>query len=74
MENYCAVVIVSDNFNTCYQCGMNRTVQVVKVEKGNWGLDFNRITGPEAIWKNKAGMRESWRENFEWLIQRITNR
>ena len=74
MENYCAVAIYLDNFNTCYQCGMNRTVQVVKAEKGNWGLDFNRITGPEAIWKNKAGMRESWRENFEWLIQRITNR
>lgn len=72
MENFCAVVIYSDNFNVCYQCGMNRTAQVVKSENGLWGLDFNRMTGPEAIWKNKPGMREAWRENFEWLIQKIT--
>lgn len=34
-------------------------------------MDLTRTTGPEAIWKNKNGMRADWRENFEWLIDNM---
>lgn len=69
MENFCAVILESDKYNKCYQCGMNRTSQVVQETNGYFGVDLSRTTGPEAIWKNKRGMRASWREGFEWLIQ-----
>lgn len=69
MENYCAVILESNNINKCYQCGKNRTAQVVKPFDGVWGIDLERTTGPEAIWRNKQGMRESWRKNYEWLVE-----
>ena len=59
----------SDNINKCYQCGKNRTAQVVKANDGFWGIDLERTSGPEAIWKNKQGMRASWRTNYEWLVE-----
>ena len=68
MENYCAVIISSNNINQCFQCGMNRTAQVVQKENGKYGLDLNRTGGPETIWRNKEGMKASWRNNIEWLI------
>lgn len=68
MENFCAVILESDNINECYQCGKNRTAQVLKSENGKFGIDLDRTTGPEAIWKNKDGMKAGWRENAEWLI------
>ena len=49
--------------------GKNRTAQVVKPFDGVWGIDLERTTGPEAIWRNKQGMRESWRKNYEWLVE-----
>lgn len=67
MENYCAVILESDIENKCYQTGHNRTAQVIKPVSGFWGLDFSRMTGPEAIWKNKLGMRAEWRDKFVWL-------
>lgn len=69
MENFCAVILESRNIKKCYQCGKNRTAQVVKETDGTWGIDLERTTGPEAIWKNKQGMRASWRENYEWLVE-----
>lgn len=69
MENYCAVILESNNINKCYQCGKNRTAQVVKPCDGTWGIDLERTTGPEAIWRNKQGMRASWRKNYEWLVE-----
>lgn len=69
MENFCAVILESDNINKCYQCGKNRTAQVVKANDGFWGIDLERTSGPEAIWKNKQGMRASWRTNYEWLVE-----
>ena len=69
MENFCAVVLESENINKCYQCGKNRTAQVVKAVDGRWGIDLDRASGPEAIWKNKQGMRASWRKNYEWLVE-----
>lgn len=67
MENYCAVILESNLKNNCYQTGMNRTAQLVKPENGFFELDLSRMSGPEAIWKDKIGMRASWRTNFTWL-------
>ena len=47
----------------------SRTAQVVKANDGFWGIDLERTSGPEAIWKNKQGMRASWRTNYEWLVE-----
>lgn len=69
MENFCAVILESENIKKCYQCGKNRTAQIVKETDGTWGVDLERTTGPEAIWKNKQGMRASWRKNYEWLVE-----
>lgn len=71
MENFCAVILESDNIKNCYQSGKNRTAQVVQDVNGLYGIDLSRTTGPEAIWKNKNGMRAIWREKFEWLIDNV---
>ena len=71
MENFCAVIIESDNINECYQCGKNRMAQVLQAENGRFGIDLDRSTEPEAIWKNKDGMKACWREKFEWLIHQM---
>lgn len=68
MENYCAVILLSDNITKCFQCGQNRTAQVVKSENGQFGIDLARTDGPETIWQNKVGMKACWRDNIEWLI------
>lgn len=68
MENYCAVILASDNINKCYQCTDSRAAQVVKAENEQWHFDTSRTGGPETIWKNKSGMKASWRKNIEWLI------
>lgn len=72
MENFCAAIVESDNINNCYQCGKNRTAQVLESENGIYGIDLDRAAGPEAIWKNKStGMKACWRENFEWLVHEM---
>ena len=68
MENYCAVILESDNLKKCYQCGQNRTAQVVMETNGYFGIDLNRTGGPETIWRNKNYTKACWRENLEWLI------
>ena len=68
MENFCAVILESNNITKCYQCGKNRTAQVVKENNGFFGIDLERTSGPEAIWKNKEGMKAAWREHYEWLV------
>lgn len=68
MENYCAVIFESDANNICCQTSINRASQLVKAENGKYGIDLNRTTGPEAIWKNKTGMRADWRYGYEALI------
>lgn len=73
MENFCAVILESPNIKHCYQTGNNRTAQVIPVENGYYGIDLSRTSGPEAIWKNKQGMKFEWRKNFEWLIEQIQN-
>lgn len=69
MENFCAVILESDHLNKCYQCGNNRSAQVVEATAGCFRIDLNRTTGPDAIWKNKEGMSASWRKNYEWLTE-----
>jgi hypothetical protein len=73
MENFCGVILESDKINNCYQTGFNRTAQVIESSNGFYRIDLTRTTGPEAIWKDKLGMKASWRKNFEWLIDEITN-
>lgn len=68
MENFCAVILESQNINKCFQTGKNRTAQVLASSNGTFQIDLDRTSGPEAIWKNKQGMRESWRKNYEWLV------
>lgn len=72
MENFCGVILESKNINNCYQSGKNRTAQVIEAIDGEYRIDLSRTTGPEAIWKNKDGMRASWRNNFEWLVNQIS--
>lgn len=72
MENFCGVILESKNINNCYQSGKNRTAQVIEVIDGEYRIDLSRTTGPGAIWKNKDGMRASWRNNFEWLVDKIS--
>lgn len=68
MENFCAVVLESDMVCNCYQTGKSKNAQVIKPENGMYGLDLSRMTGPEAIWKNKGNdFKASWRKNFTWL-------
>lgn len=69
MENFCALIVESDNINKCYQTGKNRTAQVIKAIDGKYGVDLNRTTGPEAIWKNKGDMKAKWRNDVELLIE-----
>ena len=69
MENFCAVLLESDNENNCYQTGLNKTAQILKPIDGMFGLDLTRMSGPEAIWKNKGtDFKASWRTNFTWLV------
>ena len=68
MENYCALIVESDNINKCYQTSKNRNAQVVKAVDVKYGVDLSRTTGPDAIWKNKDGMKAKWRDDIEWLI------
>lgn len=68
MENFCAVIYDAKETKNCYQTGKNRTAQIVEPTDGLFKIDLERAGGPEVVWKNKQGMRESWRPNFEWLI------
>lgn len=67
MENFCAVILTSDKYNECYQCGHNRSSQVIVPVKGLFHIDLSRTGGPDTIWKNKA----IWRENIAWLINGV---
>lgn len=70
MESFCAVVLESDCENNCYQTGRNKTAQVLKPVDGMYGLDLSRMSGPEAIWKDKgACFKASWRGNYTWLAE-----
>ena len=71
MENYCAVVLIAEEFSKCFQCSDNRNSQLVANENGIYNLDLRRMSGPEVIWKNKDGMREHWRKGYEKLIEYI---
>ncbi|MDK2905036.1 MAG: hypothetical protein PWR12_1112 [Eubacteriaceae bacterium] len=71
-ENYCIVILLSDQIDECIQVGMTKNVQIVKRVDGKYGLDLKRATGPESFWKNNQtiGVRKEWRNNYELLINR----
>ncbi len=71
MENFCAVVLDSPGNFVCYQCGKNRSSQIIAPTNGKYLLDLSRMSGPEAIWKDKPGMKGKWRSGFEELIKWI---
>lgn len=71
MENFCAVVLFAPNKTMCYQCGDNRTSQIIENFNGSFILDTGRMGGPETIWKNKQGMNSKWRPAFEELISTL---
>lgn len=73
MENFCALILESQNINRCYQASMTRSAQVVQPVNNEYGIDLNRTGGPDAIWTNKNGMRKNWRKNFEKLIEFMAN-
>ena len=54
MKNFYDIILESVIINDCYQCGKNRTAQVLKSENGMYGIDLDRACGPETIWKNKS--------------------
>ena len=74
-ENFCAVILNSENIKKCFQVGNNKNAQIVKMCGGKFGIDLSRTTGPEAIWKNKnlIGMRGEWRQNYEVLLRYIND-
>lgn len=73
MENFCAVMLVSPEITRCFQCGCNRTSQIIRRINGKYRLDLSRMGGAEVIWKNKRGMRAEWRRGYETLISYLTS-
>ncbi len=71
MENFCAVILATPELTKCFQCGKTRNAQVVAAENDQFGIDLERAGGPDSIWKNKQGMKASWRKNAEWLIESL---
>ncbi|MEQ8235285.1 MAG: carbon-nitrogen hydrolase family protein [Syntrophomonadaceae bacterium] len=72
MENYCAVLLLSQDYVRCYQCGKNRTAQVLKLVDEKYALDLSRMGGPETIWRDTPGMMEAhWRKGYELLLKRL---
>lgn len=69
MENYCAVILESDLLNLCCQTSKNKKAQLVKSQNGIFQLDLNRMSGPEAVWRNKPGIKSIWRNNYEYLVR-----
>ncbi|TCX56100.1 hypothetical protein C1I38_00860 [Dehalobacter sp. 12DCB1] len=72
VENFCAVLYTSPEKSMCFQAGKNKNVQSVMLIDGEYRLDFTRMSGPEAIWKNKDGMRANWRCGYETLVCSLT--
>ena len=73
MENFCVVILESDNFSKCYQTSFNKMSQSVMASGDVFKIDISRATGPEATWKNKNkdNMLKKWRPNYEMLIEKI---
>lgn len=64
--------IVADQSVTAHlvECDLYKIfISVLKPIDGMFGLDLTRMSGPEAIWKNKGtDFKASWRTNFTWLV------
>ena len=80
MQNFCAVILTSDNMVKCFQATDCKNAQVIPAVAGELGLDLNRMGGPETIWKNRTYgvkgtletyMKKAWRKNVEWLVESL---
>ena len=74
VENYSALFFYDGAKELCLQTGKNKNVQVVAKEfDGSYSLDFDRMTGPEAIWRTsvQTQMRAEWREGYEDILKYI---
>ncbi len=72
IENYCAVMLVSNNIQECYQATENKKAQRLELIDGGFWLDLSRCSGPNALWQNrKLMMQKDWRINYELLLKRI---
>lgn len=71
VENYCAVIYSSSEKTMAFQSGKNKNVQSLMLVGGMYNLDLSRMTGPDAIWKNKSGMRASWRSGYAALVNHL---
>ena len=70
MENYCAVLLLSDLTTMCYQTGQNKNAQVLKSLNGCFNLDLSRMKGPKTIWRNDPPYKKaSWSEGYSWLVK-----
>jgi len=75
-ENFCAVILKSNDLQKCYQVGNCKNSQTIKLVNGAFGIDLSRTTGPEALWKNKEviGVRKEWRIGYNVLLKHILYR
>ena len=68
VENYCAVILESDNIKKCYQSTFCKDSQIIKPEKGYFGIDLSRTNGPR-----HTGLHQSkqWNQNIEFLVDNL---
>ncbi len=71
-ENFIATICISPNLSACFQVGLNKNIQIVSLNRGVYGIDLNRTTGPEALWRTKQRppKKASWRKKYEFLIKK----
>lgn len=77
VENYIAVIHMSEYGTKCYQSGYNKNVQCVAYDekKLGYGLDLSRMSGPENRWRanKQTQMKTSWRKGYEKIIEYCIN-
>lgn len=74
VENYSALIFYDGKKELCLQTGKNKNAQIVERNHVNgYGLDFARMTGPEAIWRTskQVGIKAEWREGYEDILKYI---
>ena len=70
-ENFCAVLLISNNITKCYQSTKAKDSQVLKLENNKYIVDLKRMGGPESIWRGKSDMKSKWRKGYEELINYV---
>jgi hypothetical protein len=70
MENFCAVLLESDNENNCYQTGLNKTAQILKPIDGIWIRPHAHVSRKQSG-KTKDGLQGVMATNFTWLVESV---